>query len=204
MNLQHVAAHSLLAAMADAGLATGEATQGLFGDRTALRASDLHRLIEAQIVDADALARFLSTYYGVRLLDRQQLADYTPVAQNLSNRFLVENWIAPLTTPDGGSVIGVLHPGDADPIEALRSVLDGNAEICVIPAPDLETCLERLSGNHDTVPATGEGATSEAAIASLRDLASGAPVVVVVDDIFRRALDLRATDIHIELCAAGS
>ncbi|WP_442582163.1 GspE/PulE family protein [Mesorhizobium sp. ASY16-5R] len=134
----------------------------------------------------------------MRLLDRQQLADYTPVAQNLSSRFLVENWIAPLTAPDGRAVIGVLHPGDADPIEALRSVLDVDAEVCVVPAPDLESCLERISGNQDVAQVTGQGATSEAAITSLRDLASGAPVVVAVDDIFRRALDLRATDIHLE------
>ncbi|MFC0246389.1 hypothetical protein ACFOLL_11285 [Falsochrobactrum ovis] len=59
---------SLLSSMADAGLASREATQELFGDRSALRASDLHRLIEAQIVDADALASFLSSYYGVQLL----------------------------------------------------------------------------------------------------------------------------------------
>lgn len=189
---------SLLPAMADAGLASREATRGLFGESTASRASDLHRLIEAQIIDADALAGFLSSYYEVRLLDRQQLAEYRPVAQNLSNRFLVENWIAPLTAPDGSAVIGVLHPGDADPIEALRSVLDDDVEVCVVPAPDLESCLERLSGIQDVAQAIGEGATSEAAIASLRDLASGAPVVVVVDDIFRRALDLRATDIHLE------
>lgn len=189
---------SLLSSMADAGLASREATQELFGDRSALRASDLHRLIEAQIVDADALAGFLSSYYGVQLLDRQQLADYKPVAQNLSNRFLVENWIAPLTAPDGSVVIGVLHPGDEDPIMALRAVLDGQADVCVIPAPDLENCLEHFSGAHYVDQTTGIGATSEAEIASLRDLASGAPVVVVVDDIFRRALDLRATDIHIE------
>jgi len=190
--------HSLLAALSDAGLASREATRDLFGENEASRASDLHRLIEAQIVDADALAGFLSSYYGVRLLDRQQLADYKPAAQNLSNRFLVENWIAPLTAPDGHLVIGVLHPGDDDPITALRAVLDGEAEVCVIPAPDLETCLEHLSGAQYVAQATGEGATSEAAIDSLRDLASGAPVVVVVDDIFKRALDLRATDIHIE------
>ncbi|TPN45881.1 type II/IV secretion system protein [Mesorhizobium sp. B1-1-4] len=198
MNPQLTDLHSLLSSMAGAGLASREATRGLFGESTASRASDLHRLIEAQIVDADALAGFLSSYYGVRLLDRHQLADYRPVGQNLSNRFLVENWIAPLTAPDGSAVIGVLHPGDADPIEALRSVLDGDVEVCVVPAPDLESCLERLSGTQDVAQATGEGATSEAAIASLRDLASGAPVVVVVDDIFRRALDLRATDIHLE------
>jgi len=187
-----------LSALAASGLATRGATQDLFGESTALRATDLHRLIEAKIVDADALAGFLSSYYCVQLLDRQQLADYKPVAQHLSNRFLVENWIAPLTAPDGSTVIGVLHPGDEDPIMALRAVLDGKAELCIIPAPDLEACLEHLTGAQHVDQATGEGTTSEAEIASLRDLASGAPVVVVVDDIFRRALDLRATDIHIE------
>ena len=50
----------------------------------------------------------------------------------------------------------------------------------------------------DAAETSGEKGASEDAIADLRDLASGAPVVVAVDDMFRRALDLRATDIHIE------
>lgn len=198
MNVQRADGGSLLSAMAEAGLANGENIRSLLGENGAPRATDLHRLIEAQIVDADALAGFLASYYGLRLLDRVQLADCRPTAQDLSARFLVENWLVPLTAPDGTQLIGALHPGDADPIDALRSVLDHDAELCVISAPDLETSLERLSGTVESAQVSAGGATSEAAIASLRDLASGAPVVVAVDDIFRRALDLRATDIHLE------
>jgi len=189
---------SLTAAMAAGGLASSEALRGILGDAPTLRASDLHRLVEAEIVDADALATFLAAHYGLRQIDRAALNGAVATAQTLSQRFLMDNWLIPLSTEDGAIVIAALHPGDREPVDALLTVLDRPAEIRVISAPDLEACLQRLYGGADQ-PSAGDGAAGdEGGIAELRDLASGAPVVLAVDDMFRRALDLRATDIHIE------
>jgi general secretion pathway protein E len=189
---------TMLAAMALAGLAGAEAIGGVLGEVVAPRAADIHRLVETQLVDADALAAFLASYFHVRLLDRTLVNAARAGAQKLSLRFLMDNWVVPLETEDGQKMIGVLHPGDREPIEALMSVMDDDAELCVVSAPDIEACLQRLYGATDAAENSGEKGASEDAIADLRDLASGAPVVVAVDDMFRRALDLRATDIHIE------
>lgn len=188
----------MLAAMAQAGLAAPEAIAGVLGEATAPRAADIHRLVETQLVDADALASFLASYFHVRLLDRTVVDAARAGAQKLSLRFLMDNWVVPLETGDGQKLIGVLHPGDREPVEALMSVMDDDAELCVVSAPDIEACLQRLYGASDAAESAGDKGASEDAIADLRDLASGAPVVVAVDDMFRRALDLRATDIHIE------
>src|SRR5205085_4611670 len=56
--------------------------------------------------------------------------------------------------------------------------------------------------------AVEEGAKAQAAqsdddIESLRDLASGAPVVRAFNDLLERAVELRASDIHIEPFRAG-
>lgn len=200
MNLHEIRRNdaSMLAAMAQARLAGADAIAGVLGDVAAPRASDLHRLVETQLVDADALAQFLSGYFRVRLLDRAAVDGARASAQKLSLRFLMDNWVVPLETGDGQNLIGVLHPGDREPLEALMAVMDDDAELCVVSAPDIEACLQRLYGATDAAESVGDRGPSEDAIADLRDLASGAPVVVAVDDMFRRALDLRATDIHIE------
>jgi len=189
---------TMLSAMADAGLASLDAIRNVLGDIERPRAADLHRLVETQLVDADALATFLANFFRLRLMDRTVVNSSRATAQKLSLRFLMDNWVMPLATDDGEMLIGVLHPGDREPIEALLSVMDEQAELCVVSAPDLEACLQRLYGATDAGETVRDGDASDAAIADLRDLASGAPVVVAVDDMFRRALDLRATDIHIE------
>ena len=67
---------------------------------------------------------------------------------------------------------------------------------------DIETTLaERLGEGDATALAGDEGAQASVRdddIDSLRDLASGAPVVRAVNDLFEKAVELRASDIHIE------
>jgi len=183
--------------LAAGGIAERATMLALLGDGP-LRAADIHRLVETQMADPDALAARLAQLCDVRLLDSEAVRDCQPALGGLSLRFLTENWLVPLTGPGEEVLIGALHPGDMEPIEALVAALGKPAELCAIPAPDIEACLQRLasSGEAEAGPATDR--SNADAVAGLRDLASGAPVVVAVDDMMRRALDLRATDIHIE------
>lgn len=188
----------LLATIAQAGLASLDGIRAVLGDIEEPRAGDLHRLVEAQTVDPDALAAHLAQRFGIGLLDRDMLRDWQPTQRNLSLRFLMDNWIVPLEQPGHPTIVGVLHPGEREPIDALLSVMEGEVELRVASAPDIEACLQRLSGLAETASAEAGARATEDALAGLRDMASGAPVVLAVDDMFRRAIDLRATDIHIE------
>ena len=58
---------------------------------------------------------------------------------------------------------------------------------------------ERLGGEETAAGESGAaGARADDDIESLRDLASGAPVVRAVNDLLEKAMELRASDIHIE------
>ncbi len=65
---------------------------------------------------------------------------------------------------------------------------------------DIATVLGEQLGSEETAAGDNEslGARAEDDIESLRDLASGAPVVRAVNDLLEKALELRASDIHIE------
>lgn len=183
--------------LADRGLADVRAMSALLGGGQ-LSTNDLHRLIETQLVNPDRLAEVLSDIYGVRLLVGDEVRASDPTSGGLSTRFLVENRLVPLVSGEGELLIGVLNPGDAEPIGALVAAFDRPAEICTMSAPDIEACLQRIAGAEDATAAALADHGAAETVAGLRDLASGAPVVVAVDDLLRRALDLRATDIHIE------
>ena len=188
----------LLPAILQAGLAEADAIRGLVGDKEDLTAADIQRLIEAQIVDADAIAELLAGHYNLALLGRDELAAMEPAGENLSQRFLAENWLVPFIDAEGRRFVGVLHPGDREPIEALAAALEGEFDLCVLSLPDVEAGLQRLAGAIEAASGEAVAVDSEESVAGLRDLASGAPVVIAVDEMLRRALDMRATDIHIE------
>src|SRR5208283_3590976 len=65
---------------------------------------------------------------------------------------------------------------------------------------DIATVLgEQLGGEETATTESGAaGARADDDIESLRDLASGAPVVRAVNDMIEKAMELRASDIHIE------
>ncbi len=200
MNIRdpEIKAQTVLDALAESGMIGRAELDDLYGDLEDPRTADIYRLIEGQLVDADKLAAFFSAFYGLPLSERDELSSIEPTVQNLSHRFLIDNWLLPHKDPQGRLRFGVLFPGDHEPIEALQAAFGEPAELWVMSAPDLESGLLRLTGSEAGSAAASEIAASDDSIADLRDLASGAPVVVAVDDIFRRALDLRATDIHLE------
>lgn len=185
-------------AMLEAGLVPTEALSSIVGGGREPRSADLQRLVEAQLVDPDLLAEFLAGHYRIPFIDRDEVARLQPMGERLSHRFLAENWLIPFAEEAGRRLVGVLHPGDREPIDALLGVLDGECELCVLSLPDIEASLQRLAGVADGLANDESRAPNEEAVAGLRDLASGAPVVLAVDEMLRRALDMHATDIHIE------
>src|SRR5690606_16804278 len=97
--------------LAESGIAERAAMHALLGDGL-LRAADIHRLVETHMADPDLLAARLAQLCAVRLLDSEAVRDCQPSLAGLSLRFLTENWLVPLTGPDGEALIGALHPGD--------------------------------------------------------------------------------------------
>src|SRR5262249_59832260 len=79
-------------------------------------------------------------------------------------------------------------------------VLGGPVGVDVASFEDIATVLTERIGEDEVATPEGEVALAHAEddIESLRDLASGAPVVRGVNDLLEKAVELRATDVHIE------
>src|SRR6266478_3708432 len=145
---------------------------------------------------ADEAARFFD-------LDRIALQDMLsapPLVAAFSQRFLREMMQFPYQSADGGAVLAVADPTDTAARRAAEIVLRADVAIKVASVEDLTIVLDQRLGGDDLELLGGSEPHQprEDDIESLRDLASGAPVVRAVNDLIEKAVELRASDIHIE------
>jgi len=144
---------------------------------------------------ADEVARFF-------VLPRIGLADLMaapPCAEKFSARFLRESCIFPCFGADRQVQLAVADPTDTAAVRATELVLGAPLQIVIASFEDLATVLAaRLDHAVGNDRGSASLARADDDVESLRDLASGAPVVRALNDLFERAVELRATDIHIE------
>jgi general secretion pathway protein E len=145
---------------------------------------------------ADEAARF----HGLERIALAEMLSAPPLIAAFSQRFLREMVVFPCQPTDGVVVLAVADPSDVAARRAAEIVLGSGVTVKVASFEDINVALNRRLGEDDTEIAGG-GETyqpREDDIESLRDLASGAPVVRAVNDLLEKAVELRASDIHIE------
>jgi general secretion pathway protein E len=150
---------------------------------------------------AEALAGFLT-------LPLASLQDYpsSPVLEDkFSNKFLREAQFIPLEERKDGVAIALANPLDEYTSEAIRFAI-GKPLIRYVSYPsDLEAAFLRLYGEDKS----DKGRLLEAArdradeglsddLDRLKDIASEAPIIKLVNQLIARAVEIRASDIHIE------
>jgi general secretion pathway protein E len=144
---------------------------------------------------ADEAARFFR-------LDRVALQDMMaaePLVAAFSQRFLRETVVFPYRGADGAAILAIADPTDEAAQRAAQIVLGTGVVIKIATSEDLALVLNRRLDQDEVDAAADIGASPrEDDIESLRDLASGAPVVRAVNDLLEKAVELRASDIHIE------
>ena len=148
---------------------------------------------------ADAVARF----FALPRVGLPELMAADSLADRFSQRFLREAAIFAYRAAEDGPRLVVGDPTDAAAVRAAEIVLGGPLEIEVASFEDIATVLGARLEEKATLTETATLARADDDVESLRDLASGAPVVRAVNDLLERAVELRATDIHIEPFQTG-
>jgi general secretion pathway protein E len=159
----------------------------------------LRKLWEATDLSASDFADEVAQISGVDRVSLAQLTSAVPLTDRFSRRFLRDMIVFPYAI--GGSFkLAIADPTNSAAIRAVEMVLGGPLEIGVASFEDISAVLsERLGGNDAAPSEVREAAVrDEDDIESLRDLASGAPVVRAVNDLLENAIELRASDIHLE------
>src|SRR3954466_12425142 len=168
-------------------------------------ARPLRELWEATDLSAAEFADEVSDYWGVARLSLPQLLNATPCLDGFSRRFLRESTIFPVHAANGGYRLAVADPSDTAAIRAAEIVFGSSVEVAVASFEDIPPVPAQRLEAGDAAAEEGKASSqqSDDDIESLRDLASGAPVVRALNDLLERAVDLRASDIHVEPFRAG-
>ena len=164
--------------------------------------SAIRLLVRTGLVEADALATEVGRFYGIPLAAEEEWPDELLLRDTVSPRFLKDHHILPLREEEGRIIAAVSDPSNDAARQALEIATEKPVELRLAADQTLLARLERLlDGNRaqaeEALPraATGAGAEDEE---HLRDLALDAPVIDLVNRIFREASAVRATDLHLE------
>ena len=158
------------------------------------------KLWEHTNLSASESAEEAARFHDLERVALQDMLSATPAVEPFSQRFLREMTVFPYRSADGGAVLAVADPTDNAAQRAAEIVLGTDVAIRVASFEDIAVALNQRLGGENIEPDGGREAFQqrEDDIESLRDLASGAPVVRAVNDLLEKAVELRASDIHIE------
>ena len=180
-----------------------------------LSARDLDRALSAQqemgsmlgrvlvrlglVSDAD-VAQALSLQLGIPLVSADGFPDLMPEVEGLLPGFLQSNTVYPLRVEGDQLHMAMSVPQDAFVVKALHLATGYAIRPHLALESDIEKALaepvEEAADEADD--GFGDGSDGGDFVEHLKDLASEAPVIRLVNTIIGRVIDLRASDIHLE------
>src|SRR6188768_3443915 len=156
------------------------------------------------LVSEREMADALSEVLGLPLLSAKEFPEAPPANVQMSVRFLKQYHIVPIAESDSTVTVVVADPAERYAIQAVELATGKPVEIKVGFRSEIDDVIERFHGAGRSamgsiVENLSEGdSRSEDDVEHLRDLASEAPVIRLVNLIIQRAVEGRASDIHIE------
>src|SRR5258708_38406799 len=158
------------------------------------------------LISERALAEALAAMIGAPLTGPADYPAAPILPERLKAKFLRRARAVPSAEDRDGVPLALADPFDQFAVSAVASLVGRPVGAAVDGPIEPEAALNRLSADADKPP--GEpgaeveaGSPSEAAEADterLKDLASEAPVIRLVNQLSARAVETRASDIHIE------
>jgi len=178
-----------------------------------ISARDLDRAVSAQEETGGVLGQVLVNLGLVSEIDVAQAqaqllaipfveaADFpalAPEVPGVQPEFLRTHRVYPLRLDDAGLTVAMTTPDDHFVIKALGLATGLRIFPCVALASDIDKAM--VSGDESPEDADSSDFTADAGdfVEHLKDLASEAPVIRLVNQIIGRVIDMRASDIHLE------
>jgi general secretion pathway protein E len=161
----------------------------------------LPMLVRLGLISERDMAQAISDVLDLPLADASAFPS-EPVREDLfSLRFLKDAKVLPLSEDPERIRVAFAHPIDRFAVAAMQMAAGKPVKALVAMPSEIELALERLYEKVEEEPETAEGTLGEfdeEDIEHLKDLASEAPVIRMVNQLIQKALESRASDIHIE------
>jgi len=160
-------------------------------------------LVKLGLVSEQDIALALSEQLGVTLLLAGDYPESPIQLDGVAQDFLFNNAVVPVEVSDSGVRFAAAVPQDDFLSKALTMALDKPVSIVLGLESDINRAIQLyLQQDDEDEESLGSdqfgGQSDDEFIEHLKDLASEAPVIRLVNQIIHRAVDLGASDIHVE------
>ncbi len=155
------------------------------------------------LVSERDLAQVFAEEMHLDIIDAEAFPDVAILEDAVSQRFLKESRVLPLFLEEGLLHLAMADPTDEFAISAMEAASGHDVHPVVALPSDIENAIEKLYGAGrsamgEILDGLGDNDEGEADVETLKDLASEAPVIRLVNLIVQRAVESRASDIHVE------
>ena len=155
------------------------------------------------LVSERDLAEAWAELLQVPLLAARDAPELPPADLDVSLRFLKQQHVVPVQDETDGLALIVADPADPYPRHAVELAAGRPVALRVGLRSEIDGLIERYYGTGRSAMGTivenlDGSAAEEDDVEHLRDLASEAPVIRLVNLILQRAVEQRASDVHIE------
>lgn len=148
------------------------------------------------------LAQTIAACSGLPLMTPDDFPRELVLEGKVSPRFLREARVLPLAEEDDRLRVAMADPMAGYALDAMRLASGREVVACIGVAADIERAIDQLYGRERAGPGQDVDDSDDAEIAldveRLKDLASEAPVIRLVNQVVMQAVEARASDIHIE------
>jgi len=187
--------------------------RGRLKDNDLARAKRLHEeapegtltalLARLGLVSERDLAEAWAERLHAPLLATRDVPDMPPADLDVSIRFLKQQHVVPVRVGENDLALVVADPADPYPLHAVELASGKPVALCIGLRSEIDDLIERYYGQGRSAMGTivenlDGSAAEEDDVEHLRDLASEAPVIRLVNLILQRAVEQRASDVHIE------
>jgi general secretion pathway protein E len=158
-------------------------------------------LLQLGLVTERGLAEGYATLLGVPLAGPARYPEAPVLPERLSPRFLRTARACPLAIEDGALTLAVADALDEFSPAAIAAATGLGVRLEIAVPIELEAAFGRLYPEGEAAETAGGGDSGEALeedAERLKDLASEAPVIRLVNQLIGRAVETHASDIHIE------
>ena len=162
-------------------------------------------LVRLGLVSERDLARAQSELLEIDLVTDKDYPETGPQIDSISVRYMKQRHLVPLLANDDEVVVVMADPTDQFALRAMEMASGRKIVPRVGITSEIDNTIERYFGGGKSamgqiaehLGGEGEGEDEED-VEHLRDLASEAPVIRLVNLVLQRAVESRASDIHIE------
>ncbi len=157
-------------------------------------------LLNLGIISEEDLREALGQLFKLPVWRKGKNEKYA-IIDSLPKNFLYSNRIFPLKLGDGCIDVALADPADESLIEVIEKTTKKDVNVFVGCEKDIIASIDELYDNITKEQKATYGIGTEVAddIEKLKDLALEAPVIRLVNNILNKALELGASDIHIEM-----